>query len=437
MKKYQIVRQKGRVWEDAQLIPMRVPVQALIDGVREEVESLAMEAGIIMMEMAMEGERSRLTDGPRRRGYRWGQQKGYVVMNGRKVPIEHGRVRDLKNREIALKTYERFQSGKMKETAMREMMRGVSSRAYGEGFEALMRGYGIRRSSISRHVVEATEEKLRALMERDLKLLDLTCVFIDGVHFAETLLVVAIGVDVKGNKHALGIWQGATENATVCKELVKDLIGRGLDAERKYLFILDGGKGLRSAIEEVFGERAEVQRCQEHKKRNVAAHLPERYQIEIRQRMNEAYATKDYEHAKSALESCVRDLRKINPSAARSLEEGLEETLTLHRLELPMALRVSLSTTNVIESGLFMIRHKCQRVMRWRDGDHVQRWTAAALLEAESKSWRKIKGYTLMDKLLSALGREDTKNIQRISEVSRIEKNRMSGNLEPVFMSPA
>jgi transposase-like protein len=270
-----------------------------------------------------------------------------------------------------------------------------------------MRGYGAEKSSVSRQFVRASARRLRELLEQDLSTLDLVALMVDGIGFAGNLLVVALGIDSKGNKHPLGIWQGATENATVCQALLDDLIRRGLDAQKRYLFVLDGGKGLRSAVQKTFGERGEVQRCHEHKKRNVSDHLPPHRQAEFRRRMSAAYEMLDYSEAKSALSSCVRDLERINPSAAASLREGLEETLTLHRLDLPAALRVSLATTNPIESSFAYVREKTVRVKRWRDGDQAQRWTASALLKAK-ESWRKIKGHALLPALLKALCRRET-----------------------------
>lgn len=257
---------------------------------------------------------------------------------------------------------------------------------------------------MSRQFVRASAEKLRELMERDLSALNLATLFIDGIGFAGHLLVVAMGVDEEGRKHALGLWQGATENAEVCQALLDDLVRRGLDPKKSCLFIIDGGKGLRAAIKRTFGKQAEVQRCHEHKKRNVAELLPKHRQTEFRRKMTAAYAMLDYDEAKRALLACVHDLERINPSAAASLREGLEETLTLHRLRVPAALRKSLSTTNPIESPFAYVREKTGRVKRWRGGDQVQRWAASALLKAE-KTWHPLRGHTQMPELLEALRR--------------------------------
>ena len=256
----------------------------------------------------------------------------------------------------------------------------------------VLSGYGIRKSSVSRHFVRATAEQLRQLCERRLEELKLVTLLIDGIEFAGQVMVVALGVDEDGAKHVLGLWQGATENAVVVKELLEDLVERGLDPQRRYLFVLDGSKALRAGVERVFGEQAEVQRCQFHKVENVVAHLPEGCRADWRRRLRNAYAMTEYAAAKAALEKLWRQLCEINPSAARSLEEGMEETLTVHRLGVGSLLRRTLATTNAIESCLSTVRHVARNVKRWQGGDHIARWTAAGLLEAEKK-FRRVKGY--------------------------------------------
>src|SRR5208282_458596 len=334
MKNYQILerRNNGRMKKASRAaVPLMIPVAQLAEAAREGVQSLMDRLGLAVMELAVGEERSRLTESPERVGYKWGSQPGYAFLGGRKLPFPNQRVRTYGGDEVRLESYQRFQEDASQgRVAMRDMLRGVSTRDYREGVEGLMRGYGADKSSVSRQFVRASARRLRELLEQDLSALDLVALMVDGIGFAGNLIVVALGVDSKGNKHPLGIWQGATENATVCQALLDDLIRRGLDAQKRYLFVLDGGKGLRSAVQKTFGERGEVQRCHEHKKRNVSEHLPPHRQAEFRRRMSAAYEMLDYSEAKSALSSCVRDLERINPSAAASLREGLEETLTLH-----------------------------------------------------------------------------------------------------------
>lgn len=420
MKKYQILRRKesGRVREiGRRTMALQVPVADLVAAAREGMKELADRVGIELMGRAIELERIFLTEGPDRIGYKWGGQPGFAFWNGRKVDLANQRVRSFDDKEIRLESYRKFQEdGVEGRDALRDLMRGVSTRNYREGVEGFLGGYGLGKSSISRQFIRASEQRLQELMERKLDDLELCVIFIDGIAFAGQLLVVAMGVDGKAGKHALGLWQGATENAVVCQSLLDNLVSRGLDPMKRYLFVIDGGKGLRAAIQRTFGKRAEVARCQEHKKRNVAEHLPKHRQAEFRGKMSAAYGMLDYAEAKKALLAVGDELERINPSAAASLREGMEETLTLHRLGVPAALRKSLSTTNPIESPFSYVRGKTQRVKRWRGGDQAQRWAASALLKAEG-SWHKISGYTLMPKLLEILsrgesGQEDLVSVQ-------------------------
>lgn len=407
---YQILRRRnsGR-WKDVgpRSISLQVSVEDLAVAAREGIHNLMERLGLELMSRTIERERAELTQGPQRVGYRWGSQAGFAFLNGRKVALAHPRVRTLDGRrEVALASYAKFQEDGAGRVAYRDLMRGVSTRNYADGVEGFLNGYGLEKSSVSRQFVRASGEKLRELMERDLSKQRFVVVFIDGIGFAEHLLIVALGVDEKGRKHTLGLWQGATENATVCQALFDDLSRRGLDAQNGLLFVTDGGKGLRAAIQKTFGKIAQVQRCLEHKKRNVLEHLPKHRQAEFRGKLSAAYGMLDYAEAKRALLACVAELERINPSAAASLREGLEETLTLHRLRVPAALRASLSTTNPIESPFAYAREKTHRVKRWRGGDQVQRWAASALLAAE-KSWHRVKGHTLMAQLVEALSRRE------------------------------
>ena len=409
MGRYQILRRRdsGRVkGVSRRSVPLMVPVAELLAAAREGMRDLGDRMGLELMRLAVEEERVAVTESPERVGWKHGSQPGFVHWNGRKVAFPNRRVRSFDGEEVKLQSYGKFQEdGNNGRLALRDMMRGVSTRNYAEGVEGFLRGYGTARSSVSRGFIRASEAKLKELMERDLSKLDLVALFMDGIGFQGHLEVVAMGVDAQGRKHALGLWQGATENQVVCQSLLDDLIRRGLDAEKRYLFVIDGGKGLRAAIQRTFGKRGEVQRCQQHKQRNVAEHLPKHLQAEFRRKIAAAYGMTDYAQAKTALESCVRELERINPSAAASLREGMEETLTLHRLGVPAALRVSLSSTNPMESPFATVRERTCRVRRWRGADQAQRWAAAVLLRAE-KAWRRVKGASSMDVLVKALRRE-------------------------------
>lgn len=293
----------------------------------------------------------------------------------------------------------------MQRAVAEKLVCGLSTRKYRRAVGAVLDGYGIARSRVSRHFVRATAQQLEQLCARRLENLNLVALLIDGIEFAGQVLVVALGVDENGQKHVLGLWQGATENATVCRALLEDLVERGLNLRRRYLVVIDGSQALRAAVERVFGERAEVQRCQLHKRRNVKEHLPEHCRAPYDRQIRAAYAMTGYGEAKTALERIWRQLCDVNPSAARSLEEGMEETLTLHRLGVSPLLRRSLSTTHVIESCLSTVRHVARHVKRWQGGDHIARWSAAGLLEAEKK-FRRVKGYRELKELNRILNPE-------------------------------
>jgi len=406
MGRYQILgrRDSGRLKEvSRRSVPLMVPVAELVAAAREGMRDLGDRMGLELMRLAIEEERIAATESRERVGWKHGRQPGFVHWNGRKVAFPNMRVRSFDGEEIKLQSYAKFQEdGANGRLALRDMMRGVSTRDYAEGVEGFLRGYGTGRSSVSRGFIRASQAKLKELMERDLSKLDLVALFMDGVGFQGHLEVVAMGVAADGRKHVLGLWQGATENHVVCQSLLDDLIRRGLDAEKRYLFVIDGGKGLRAAIQRTFGKRGEVQRCQQHKQRNVAEHLPRSLQAGFRRQMAAAYGMTDYAKAKEGLESCARELDRINPSAAASLREGMEETLTLHRLGVPAALRVSLSTTNPMESPFATVRERTWRVRRWRGADQAQRWAAAALLRAE-KAWRRLRGSAQMNVVVEAL----------------------------------
>lgn len=387
-----------------------LPIGELLGDLRAAVDDFAGEAGLKLM-LTLIGEEVEQRAGRRyehnaqRAAHRWGWEDGYVAWAGRKVPIERPRVRDRGGAEVGLDRYERFQEdGAMQRAVARRVLAGVSSRKYGQVLEDLCDGYGISKSSVSRQWQAASAEALRQLCERRLEELDLAVVMLDGIHFGEFLLVVGLGIDTAGRKHVLGLWQGDTETAEVVGGLLDDLIGRGLDPQKKYLFVLDGAKALAKAVRSRFGVEVLIQRCQVHKQRNVLGHLPPRYHRRFGGQLKAAWNMKDYATAKRELEALVKELAELNPSASASLEEGLEETLTLHRLGVPAVLRVSLRSTNPIESCFSTTRETAKHVKRWRTADQVWRWSGTGLLEGE-KRFKRVKGYQGMSVLSVALGR--------------------------------
>lgn len=394
-------------------VHLPLPLAEMWEQLQAEVERLAGEAGLRIVHGILEDEVTRRVGPPHRpdpasAALRWGRQPGYVVYGGQKVGIERPRVRTRDGEEVELDSYGKLQQdGRMQRAVAERVVCGLSTRKYRRAVRSVLDGYGIAKSSVSRQFVRATASQLQQLCQRRLEGLHLVALLIDGIAFAGQTLIVALGVEESGNKHVLGLWQGATENATVCKALLEDLVERGLDPQRRYLFVLDGSKALRAAVEKVFGERAQVQRCQLHKRRNVKDHLPEGCRADYDRQLRNAYALADYDQAKAALEKLFRQLERINPSAARSLEEGMEETLTLHRLGVGALLRRSLSTTNLIESCLSTVRHVARNVKRWQGGDHIARWAAAGLVEAEKK-FRKVRGYRELQELAKKLNPHST-----------------------------
>jgi len=260
----------------------------------------------------------------------------------------------------------------------------------------------LEKSAVSEHFVEASRTKLKELMERRLDKTDLCALLIDATPFEGQQMVAALGIGQDGRKTILGIRQGATENATVVGELLGDLVNRGLDFTAPRLYILDGGKALAAAVRKHAGESAAIQRCQVHKRRNVLDHLTDEQKPAVAKQLNAAYALEDYAAAKQALNAIHRELMDLNPSAARSLGEGMEETLTVHRLHVPMQLRKTLASTNVIESAFSIVERVCRNVKRWHGGDQRERWVGSGLLVAQ-KQFRRITGYKQIPALIREL----------------------------------
>lgn len=386
------------------LVELPLPMVEVWEEMQAEVEQLTGQAGLRIISAILENEVTRRVGpshqpGPESGAVRWGRQPGYVVFGGRKVGIERPRVRTRKGQEVELDSYTQLQHDGRRQRAVREgIVAGLTSRNYRRAVQSVVEGYGIEKSSVSREFVAASAVQLQELCEKKLEDLDLVAILIDGIHLGKQVLVVALGIAINGRKQVLGLWQGATENTTVVKELLEELVARGLNPDRRYLFVIDGAKALRAGIERVFGKRAEVQRCQIHKRRNVKEHLPNSAQGDTDRRIRNAYAMADYTAAKAELEKIFRQLERINPSAASSLEEGLEETLTVHRLGVGGLLRQTLASTNPIESCFSIVEKVARNVKRWRAGDHALRRTATGLLEAEKK-FHKVKGYRQLESL--------------------------------------
>jgi putative transposase len=389
-------------------IQMILPLADIVGMLQQGVGNLLRETGLALMQTVMEeevrhlaGERHQQHAG--RRAHRWGKEDGYCVVDGQKVPIQKTRLRTPDKREQRLGSYELFQrSGPLQAGVWDKMMRGLSTRNYGAVVKDFHNAYGVEKSAVSENFIEASREKVKQLMERPLGGLRLCAVLIDGTPFKDRQMIAALGIGCDGTKTVLGIREGATENTAVVSALLSELVERGLDFSTPRLYVLDGGKALAAAVRKHAGQAAFIQRCQVHKKRNVVDHLPDEHKAGVRRKMQNAYAMAEYADAKRALQQLHRELMDLNPSAARSLEEGMEETLTVHKLRVPDQLRRTLSCTNVIESAFSIVETVCRNVKRWRDGDHIERWVGSGLLVAE-RQFRKVIGHRQIPLLLSSM----------------------------------
>jgi transposase-like protein len=389
-------------------VQMVLPMAEMVGWLRQGVGALIRQAGLRVMELLMEeevrervGERSQPQ--PDRTANRWGKERGFCVVMGQKVPIERPRVRTTDDQEVRLGSYEMFHRGEpLTETVWEKLMLGLSTRKYGRAVREFAEAYGLEKSAISQHFIEASREKLKVMMERRLDKVRLCALLIDATPFAGQQMVAALGISQDGRKMILGIRQGATENATVVGELLGDLMNRGLDLTEPRLYVLDGGKALHAAVRKYAGESVPIQRCQVHKRRNVLDHLTDEQKPLMAKKLNAAYALEDYAAAKQALNALHRELMDLNPSAARSLGEGMEETLTVHRLHVPPQLRKTLASTNVIESAFSIVERVCANVKRWHAGDQRERWVGSGLLVAQ-KQFRRVQGHKQIPILLREL----------------------------------
>ena len=381
----------------------------ILSGVQPHLAAELHGVALEVMQAVMEFEITSIA-GPKgkhlesRQYNRWGHNPGSVVIDGTKVHCPVPRVVEDESRHThPLRTYGVFrQGGDLVRRAYRDLIRGISTRRFREGVEDFVKGHGISASTISRHMVRATAQKVEELFSRSLAVLDLAVLMIDGVDVGGHTVVIALGIDTQGVKHILGLRQGATENATVAKGLLEDLLERGLVVGRPMLVVIDGAKALRRAVKDVFGESTPVQRCTVHKKRNVLEYLSKNDRPWVSRRMSQAYNEHSEQEARTMLLALANQLQPINPDATKSLLEGLEETVTVQRLGLPKELRLSLRSTNIIESANNGVRDRTRNVKRWRDGFQVERWTAAVLLET-ANSFRRIRGCDHMPVLVTAL----------------------------------
>ncbi len=338
---------------------------------------------------------------------RWTPQRGSIYLADQKIPIEVPRVRDrLRNQEVPLPTYERLQAPRALDTGLlHKVLGGLSTREYERCAEAVPEAFGLSASTVSRRFKRASARKLQELSDRRLEGYDLVALMLDGKTFAEDEMVAAIGVTITGEKVLLGFVQTATENRKVCAAFLRELVERGLRADLGLLVVTDGAKGLHAAVREVFGAAAVLQRCQWHKRENVLAYLPDRHRATFRRKLQAAYDQPTYDKAKRVLGKVRAELMLLNASAVASLDEGVEETLTLHRLGVFQELGTSLKTTNALESIHARVESRTAKVDHWRNSEQKQRWLATALLDLEPRL-RRIRNYRALPLLREALRRQ-------------------------------
>jgi len=345
--------------------------------------------------------RGRDDDAP---GIRYGSNPGSVRLGGQRVPLRVPRVRG-EHSEIPLRSYQALHgSGEVNDRLLQRVLYGISCRNYATAAESIPGALGLSSSSVSRAFVEASAAKLKEFQERDLKGERFVALFLDGKSFADTLLVVALGVTRSGEKRFLGFVETDTENEKALTPFLRSLVERGLDVSHGVLVVIDGAKGLKAAVNQVFKQRALVQRCMWHKRENVVSYLPKSEQASWRRRLQWAYDRPTYGEAKAALMKLYRELEARNQSAAASLAEGLEETLTLHRLGVYELLGQSFKTTNCLESANALIEERCAKVDAWKTSHQRHRWLATALLDIEPRL-RRVRGYRHLPKLETALVR--------------------------------
>jgi transposase-like protein len=388
----------------------------LVGAAREGLLALSVGVGLSVVHELMAAEVEEVVGpkgkhNPDRMAKRHGHQDGSMTLGGRRVPVRRPRMRTADDEhELPVQTYEYFADrDPLTRVVMDRMLAGVSTRKFarvGEpiGSEVETSSSATSKSTVSELFVERTRTALGELMGRRLDDVRLAVMMLDGLEIADRTHVVALGITTDGVKIPLGLWEGSTENATLARTLLADLVDRGLDPEQAILFVIDGGKALRRAIKDVFGERALVHRCHRHKERNVCDLLPERDRDQVRARMRAAWALTDAELAEQRLELLASELDRTWPDAAGSLREGLHDTLTLMRLGITGQLAKTLSSTNPCESMLEIVRYTQRNVKRWQDGDMRKRWTAAGMLVAEQQ-FRRIIGYRHLATLVIAVER--------------------------------
>jgi transposase-like protein len=379
-----------------------LPMVDLIEQCRMACDELIDVAGRATIQAVLELSAQQAAGGPRQQGKQrggevvwYGRQAGTVLLSDRKLSVQRPRLRQKgpgAGKEVEVPAYQAMQDQpKLSARMLDILMRGVSTRQYRGVIPKMADTVGVSKSSVSRQMIEASEAEVEALLSRRFDEVKLLIIYIDGMQFGEHVMIGAVGVDEQGHKHVLAIREGATENATIAKELLEDLVERGVQPDQKRLFVIDGSKALRTAINAVFGAQHPVQRCRAHKLRNVMDHLPQDQKGQVKSAMRAAWKL-DADGGIARMKKLAEWLERDYRAAAASLREGLEECFTINRLDVPPSLHRCLASTNIIESPHSGVRMRTRRVCRWRDSGMAKRWMASAFLATE-KNFRKIMGY--------------------------------------------
>jgi len=400
----------GLLARDGQLL---LPMLDLIENAQVAIDDLIDVMGRATIEAVLLMSAAGLA-GPKRQGKKsdrdvvyHGTQKGRVALKERELNVDKPRLRKKDPKpgepgEVEIPAYKALrENGRLADRMLEILIAGVSTRRYEQVIPEMAETVGVSKSQVSRETIEAGERLLKEMAERDFSKLDILAVWIDGIQLGSDHVICAVGVDAEGHKHVLGLREGATENAMVASALLEDLVQRGLDPKRRRLFVIDGSKALRKAIDQVFGDATPVQRCRNHKLRNVLGHLPEAQHDQAKSPFKAAFKL-DLKEGKSKIEQYATWLERDWPSAAGSLREGLEELFTINRLGLPSELRRCLGTTNIIDNSHSALRDRARRVKHWQSGSMALRWAAVAF-DAISQGFRRIMGYKHLWMLKAAL----------------------------------
>jgi putative transposase len=394
---------------------IQLAMTSIAGAAREGLLAMSVAAGLAVMQAMFEAEITEIAGpkgkhNPDRVAVRHGSEKGSVTLGGRRVPVDRPRARSIDGHEVPLQAYAHFAAEDLlSQVVMERMLAGVATRRHARTAEPVGEQVSgtqksTSKSAVSRRFVRQTETALGELMARDLAGEDIKVLMLDGEHLAERCVVVALAITADGTKKPVGLWDGSTENKTVVRSLLADLVERGLAFDDGLLVVLDGAKALSAAVREVFGTKALIQRCTLHKRRNIAEHLPDKDKQWVDAKLVKAFGHADPDQGLRNAKHLAAQLDKSYPGAAASLREGLEEMFTVARLGIDGRLAKTLTTSNPVESMISIARATNRNVTHWRDGQMVLRWTAAGMLNAE-RSFRRIKGHKQMPKLVDALHR--------------------------------